>query len=167
MLVYLNCFNDSLNESTSLGSTIWYLCHFCILNRKFFIAFLLFHIFDVLLCRPMLTWVAVLCHLSEPGYMEGGLCPWSTSSRSKCTRQVGTVHSWTVSMIILLPGDKLKTKLPPVHQTLQFCPIYPFKHGNYMKARITLKAGHMDMYIDGYVDTEHFPHGCTQITQDI
>ena len=35
-----------------------------------------------------------------------------------------------------------------------------------MKARITLKAGHMDMYIDGYVDTEHFPHGCTQITQD-
>ena len=92
----------------------------------------------------MLTWVAVLCHLSEPGYMEGDLCPWSTSSRSKCTRQVGTVHSWTVSMIILSPGDKLKTKLPPVHQTLQFCPTYPFKHGNYMKASITLKTGHVD-----------------------
>ena len=70
-------------------------------------------------------------------------------------------------MIILSPGDKLKTKLPPVHQTLQFCPTYPFKHGNYMKARITQKTGHVDMYIDGYVDTEHFQHGCTQITQDI
>ena len=101
----------------------------------------------MLLCRPMLTWVAVLCHLSEPGYMEGGLCPWSTSSRSKCTRQVGTVHSWTVSMIILSPGDKLKTKLPPVHQTLQFCSTYPFKHGNYMKASITLKTGHVDHWL--------------------